>query len=184
MNPEKFNDLLKKYQPDLFNKVSAEQSGLSEKILSLRIDSGFDILKMAKLLDLSQEDYLKYEFGDLDFSIEEYKKVIAKMKIFTSKNILLNISSVLNEYLESDIKNISSKSFDSITIEVQIDIETDEFQVRIPQKKEVFNVDVRQIKTKRPFVTNIREITSNLFKQEEVVLPDRKKFKELEVVTL
>lgn len=67
-------------RPELLNKYSSVQYKLSKEILIWKHTNEYNVKDMAHLLDLSLEDYLKYESGYSDFTEEQYKTLLKKMR--------------------------------------------------------------------------------------------------------
>lgn len=81
-----FKELLQTHQPELYKKITAPQHNLSKTIVSYRILMGATIEEMSELLNLSIKDYLSYEYGDLEFTVDEYEEVISKLEMIAMEN--------------------------------------------------------------------------------------------------
>lgn len=116
----KFDGLLKEYQPDLYIKLKSEQNELSKEILRLRLENDMDVETIASLLDFKVENYLLYEFGSLDFTVDQYNLFITRMSIMLNKKITLtshfNVD-IPNYFSDFVYENISSyiRSVNEIT---------------------------------------------------------------------
>lgn len=60
--------------------LQSEQFPYSEKIQGYRIASELDFFDFAKKLNLTPEQYLDYEYCDLNIPVEKYKKLIKKIE--------------------------------------------------------------------------------------------------------
>lgn len=85
-----FNDAIRK-------KVSREYYPYSERLLDLRIQglegssiSNWDFGKMADMVGLTKEEYIKYEYEEGDMSVDEYKEVIKRLTVKMREEERLN----------------------------------------------------------------------------------------------
>lgn len=62
------------------NILDSEQFPYSEKIMEYRIASELDFFDFAKRLNLTPNEYLDYEYCDLNIPVEKYKKLIKKIE--------------------------------------------------------------------------------------------------------
>ena len=62
------------------NILDSEQFPYSEKIQEYRIKSELDFFDFAKKLNLSPNEYLDYEYCDLNIPVEKYKEIIKKIE--------------------------------------------------------------------------------------------------------
>lgn len=60
--------------------INSEQFQYSEKIMEYRMESELDFEDFAKKLNLSPNEYLDYEYCDLNIPVEKYKKLIKKIE--------------------------------------------------------------------------------------------------------
>ena len=67
-------------RPELLNKYSSTQYKLSKEILIWKHTNEYSVENMARLLDLSLTDYLKYESGYSDFTEEQYRILLKKLR--------------------------------------------------------------------------------------------------------
>ena len=65
-------------------KINTKQFELSERILNIRYELGLDLHEMAKLLNLKPEEYIDFEYGNTNISVDDYLKVI---EILESKKL-------------------------------------------------------------------------------------------------
>ena len=62
------------------NILQSEQFPYSEKIQEYRMKSKLDFFDFAKKLNLSPNEYLDYEYCDLNIPVEKYKELIKKIE--------------------------------------------------------------------------------------------------------
>lgn len=62
------------------NILDSEQFPYSEKIMEYRIGSELDFEDFAKKINLTPEQYLDYEYCDLNIPVEKYKELIKKIE--------------------------------------------------------------------------------------------------------
>ena len=62
------------------NILQSEQFPYSEKIQGYRIASELDFFDFAKRLNLTPNEYLDYEYCDLNIPVENYKELIKKIE--------------------------------------------------------------------------------------------------------
>lgn len=62
------------------NILDSEQFSYSEEIMGYRIKSELDFFDFAKKLNLTPNEYLDYEYCDLNIPVEKYKKLIKKIE--------------------------------------------------------------------------------------------------------
>lgn len=65
---------------ELNKKIESEQFPYSEEILSLRGKIDLPFLEIAKRLDISAEEYIEYEYCNLEIPVEKYQIIIEKLK--------------------------------------------------------------------------------------------------------
>ena len=65
---------------ELNKKIESEQFPYSEEILSLRGKIDLPFLEIAKRLDISAEEYIEYEYCNLEIPVKKYQIVIEKLK--------------------------------------------------------------------------------------------------------
>lgn len=81
-------ELLESKHPDLLEKENSVQREKSIEILNMRLDNNKSVDDMVKILNLSEKEYLEYEFGDMKYSIDEYDKVIEKLNDYFGNNCM------------------------------------------------------------------------------------------------
>lgn len=62
------------------NILDSEQFPYSEKIMEYRIKSELDFEDFAKKLNLTPNEYLDYEYCDLNIPVKNYKELIKKIE--------------------------------------------------------------------------------------------------------
>lgn len=62
------------------NILDSEQFPYSEEIMEYRIKSELDFFDFAKKLNLTTEQYLDYEYCDLNIPVKKYKELIKKIE--------------------------------------------------------------------------------------------------------
>lgn len=79
------------------NKILiSEQFQYSEKIMEIRINLNLNIYQIAKLLDVTVDNYLDIEYCSLEISVEKYKDILAKLeKLQNMKNFEKEIKNKL-----------------------------------------------------------------------------------------
>lgn len=60
--------------------INSAQFPYSEKIQEYRTNSKLDFFDFAKKLNLSPNEYLDYEYCDLNISVKKYKELIKKIE--------------------------------------------------------------------------------------------------------
>jgi hypothetical protein len=69
-----------KSSEEINETINSEQFPYSEKIQEYRTNSKLDFFDFAKKLNLSPNEYLDYEYCDLNIPVEKYKKLIKKIE--------------------------------------------------------------------------------------------------------
>lgn len=80
MENDFITELLESKHSDLLEKENSVQRKKSLEILNMRLDKNRSVDDMVKILNLSEKEYLEYEYGDMKYSIDEYDKVIQEIK--------------------------------------------------------------------------------------------------------
>lgn len=75
-----FEESLKAYLPNIFQKYTSKQNELSKEILELRVLNHLSIEQVSKLLNISVGEYINYEYGELNKTIEDYYLIINQIK--------------------------------------------------------------------------------------------------------
>lgn len=73
-------DWMKKEMETERFKLSSELIGLKINGLGKSKRGGWTFGEMADMAGMSREEYLKYEYGDIGLSVEDFKRVINKVK--------------------------------------------------------------------------------------------------------
>lgn len=69
-----------KSSEEIDKTIKSEQFPYSEKIQGYRIASELDFFDFSKRLNLTPNEYLDYEYCDLNISVEKYKELIKKIE--------------------------------------------------------------------------------------------------------
>ncbi|NRR75038.1 hypothetical protein HRD57_03330 [Tetragenococcus halophilus] len=75
--------LLQKKQPQIYEKVHSPQYDLSTELLKLRTENNLSVEEFSSMIGVTEKEYLDFEFGELNKTIDEYNQLInsAKKKI-------------------------------------------------------------------------------------------------------
>lgn len=68
-------------QPKLFERYNSEQYKLSKGILLWKHTHEYTIEKMAAILNVSEDEYLEFEGGYTNHSVEEYHDILVNLRI-------------------------------------------------------------------------------------------------------
>lgn len=66
--------------PEIAEIINTDQFKISEEILDIRFEKGLSFDEAAEEVGLSRENYIKFEYGDSDINVSEYRKVLHKLK--------------------------------------------------------------------------------------------------------
>ena len=66
--------------PEIEEIINTDQFKISEEILDIRFKKGLSFDDAAQVVGLSQEKYIKFEYGDSDINVSDYRKVLRKLK--------------------------------------------------------------------------------------------------------
>lgn len=66
--------------PEIEEIINTDQFKISEEILDIRFEKGLSFDEAAKVVGLSREKYIKFEYGDNDISVSEYRDVLRKLR--------------------------------------------------------------------------------------------------------
>lgn len=66
--------------PEIEEIINTDQFKISEEILDTRFEKGLSFDEAAQVAGLSREKYIKFEYGDSDINVSEYRKVLRKLK--------------------------------------------------------------------------------------------------------
>lgn len=69
-----------KSSEEIDKTIKSEQFSYSEKIQEYRMKSKLDFFDFAKKLNLTPNEYLDYEYCDLNIPIKKYKQLIKKIE--------------------------------------------------------------------------------------------------------
>ena len=66
--------------PEIKEIINTDQFKISEEILDARLEKKLSFEEAAKIAELPQEKYIKFEYGDSDINVSKYRKVLRKLK--------------------------------------------------------------------------------------------------------
>lgn len=66
--------------PEIEELINTDQFKISEEILDARFEKGLSFDEAAQVVGLSREKYIKFEYGDNDISVSEYRDVLRKLR--------------------------------------------------------------------------------------------------------
>lgn len=66
--------------PEIEERINTDQFKISEEILDARFEKGLSFEDAVQIVGLPQEKYIKFEYGDNDINLSEYRKVLHKLK--------------------------------------------------------------------------------------------------------
>lgn len=116
MNIE-FNELFT--SPRIQEKLSSEQFKLSEILLDKRYDLNLNFAKVAEIVGLSTDEYIKYEYGSPDIPVDDYHKAIKKIEKYEKQQTQIKITLDESKYIVTSSQNLhydsnkQSGNFDS-----------------------------------------------------------------------
>ena len=74
--------------PEIKEKMKTEHFILSEAILDIRFEKKLTFDEAAEILDIPRETYIKFEYGDNDIDINEYRDVLQKLQEYNSNEAI------------------------------------------------------------------------------------------------
>lgn len=66
--------------PEIKEIINTDQFKISEEILDARFEKGLSFEEATQIVGLPKEEYIKFEYGDSDINVSEYRKVLRKLK--------------------------------------------------------------------------------------------------------
>lgn len=66
--------------PEIEELINTDQFKISEEILDARFEKRLSFDEAAKVAGLSREKYIKFEYGDIDINVSEYRDVLRKLR--------------------------------------------------------------------------------------------------------
>lgn len=66
--------------PEIEERINTDQFKISEEILDARFEKKLSFEEAAQIVGLPKEEYIKFEYGDSDIKVLEYRKVLRKLK--------------------------------------------------------------------------------------------------------
>lgn len=85
--------------PKIKEKISSEQFKLSEILLDKRYELNLSFAKISNIVGLTEDEYIKYEYGNTQIPVEDYHKAIAKIEEYEKDHSQVNITLNKNEYV-------------------------------------------------------------------------------------
>jgi hypothetical protein len=90
-----------KSNPEINKKLESEQFKYSEQIMDMRTKLELTPNKIAKYLNITPEQYIDYEYCELNIPIKKYKEMLTNMSLFLFTNDiskLVKLKDLLNKY--------------------------------------------------------------------------------------
>ena len=90
-----------KSNPEINEKLESEQFKYSEQIMDMRIILGLTPNEIAKFLNIIPEQYIDYEYCELNIPVKKYKEMLTNMSLFLfTKDIskLVKLKDLLNKH--------------------------------------------------------------------------------------
>ena len=137
--------------PEIKEKMKTEHFILSEEILDIRFEKKLTFDEAAEILDIPRETYIKFEYGDDDIDVSEYREVLRKLREYNSKPLVGNNQSNFkinceNEAVFKEGSNyifcnvgISSSTPESTNVFTNLVPDTNRHQPPYKNYKTVFN---------------------------------------------
>lgn len=66
--------------PEIKEIINTDQFKISEEILDTRFEKGLSFDEAVQAVGLSREKYIKFEYGDNDISVSEYRNVLRRLR--------------------------------------------------------------------------------------------------------
>ncbi|MUN81913.1 hypothetical protein EZ054_03130 [Enterococcus faecalis] len=79
MSYVKYETLLKKHQPKIYDELYTNTRQLSIKIIKKRMEKELDVYDFSRVLNLTPEEYLCYEYGKAELKISDYNELMNKI---------------------------------------------------------------------------------------------------------
>lgn len=106
--------IMKEKYPHLLEKENSIQKKISIELLDLRLDNKISFRDFSAKLGLSEDEYIKYEFGDNDLSVEQFKLVLKKAKEIVKNGLSLSEDNLVKSkvivvdysFIKNEKKNI------------------------------------------------------------------------------
>lgn len=87
--------------PEINEKLESKQFKYSEQIMDMRIKLELTPNKIAKYLNITPEQYIDYEYCELNIPIKKYKEMLTNMSLFLFTNDiskLVKLKDLLNKH--------------------------------------------------------------------------------------
>lgn len=88
MNNDFITKLLEQKHPKLLEKKRSKQKEKSIELLNIRLDNKISVENFSRLLKMSVENYLNYEFGSIEYTVLDYENLINKAKRYLKYHII------------------------------------------------------------------------------------------------
>lgn len=90
-----------KSNPEINEKLESEEFKYSEQIMEMRIKLALTPNEIAKYLNITPEQYIDYEYCELNIPVKKYKKMLTNLSLFLfTKDIskLVKLKDLLNKH--------------------------------------------------------------------------------------
>lgn len=90
-----------KQNPEINEKLESEEFKYSEQIMDMRIMLELTPNEIAKFLNITPEQYIDYEYCELNIPVKQYKKMLTNLSLFSfTKDIskLIKLKDLLNKH--------------------------------------------------------------------------------------
>ena len=90
-----------KSNPEINEKLESEQFKNSEQIMDMRIKLELTPNEIAKFLNITPEQYIDYEYCELNIPVKKYKEMLTNLSLFSlTKDIskLVKLKDLLNKH--------------------------------------------------------------------------------------
>lgn len=90
-----------KSNPEINEKLESEKFKYSEQIIDMRIKLELTPNEIAKFLNITPEQYIDYEYCELNIPIKKYKEMLTNMSLFLFTNDiskLVKLKDLLNKH--------------------------------------------------------------------------------------
>ena len=84
--------------PEIKEKMKTEHFILSEAILDIRFEKKLTFDEATEILDIPRETYIKFEYGDNDIDINEYRDVLQKLQEYNSNEAITSNGGDIEDY--------------------------------------------------------------------------------------
>lgn len=92
--------------PEIKEKMKTEHFILSEAILDIRFEKKLTFDEATEILDIPRETYIKFEYGDNDIDINEYRDVLQKLQEYNSNEAITSNGGDIEDNLATETTDI------------------------------------------------------------------------------